>query len=147
MRTFLTDQKIFVKLLVAPMLVLLLLIVLAGTSYRGLSNQQKAMQNLFDVRFKNYQDISASVNRITAVHANVYKILSWSQASFDEKRVNALIKDELAALKGIREFHSKNPPMPVRSRRRKNAFTGIRCWRPVGMKRWFSRWSICSPQT
>jgi len=108
MRTFLTDQKIFVKLLVAPMLVLLLLIVLAGTSYRGLSNQQKAMQDLFDVRFKNYQDISATVNRITAVHANVYKILSWSQASFDEKRVDALIKDELAALKGIREFLEKS---------------------------------------
>jgi methyl-accepting chemotaxis protein len=103
-KTFLTDQKIFRKLLVAPMLVLLLLIITAGISYLGLSYQQKAVQDLFDVRFKNYQDISATVNRITAVHANVYKILSWSQASFDEKRVGALIKDELAALKEIRAF-------------------------------------------
>ena len=103
-KTFLTGQKIFRKLLVAPMLVLLLLIITAGISYLGLSYQQKAVQDLFDVRFKNYQDISATVNRITAVHANVYKILSWSQASFDEKRVGALIKDELAALKEIIAF-------------------------------------------
>jgi methyl-accepting chemotaxis protein len=63
---------------------------------------------MFDVRFKNYQDISAAVNRITAVHANVYKILSWSQASFDERRVSALVKDELTALKEIREFFEKS---------------------------------------
>ncbi len=107
-KTILTDQKIFRKLLVAPILILFLLIITAGISYLGLSYQQKAVQDLFDVRFKNFQDISASVNRITAVHANVYKILSWSQASFDEKRVGALIKDELAALKEIRGFFEKS---------------------------------------
>jgi methyl-accepting chemotaxis protein len=63
---------------------------------------------MFDVRFKNYQDISTTVNRITEIHANVYKILSWSQASFDEKRVGALIKEELAALKEIRGFFEKS---------------------------------------
>jgi methyl-accepting chemotaxis protein len=108
MKAVLTDQKVFRKLLVAPMLVLLLLILTAGISYLGLSYQQKAMQDLFDIRFKNYQDISRIVNRITAVHANVYKILSWSQASFDEKRVSTLIKDEFAALKEIREFFQRS---------------------------------------
>lgn len=107
MKTFLTDQKIFWKLLVAPMLVLLLLIITAGISYRGLSYQQKAIEDLFEIRFQNYQDISTIVNRITSVHANVYKILSWSQASFDDKRVAALIKDEFAALKETKELLQK----------------------------------------
>jgi methyl-accepting chemotaxis protein len=108
MKTFFTDQKIFRKLLVAPILVLLLLIITAGISYRGLSFQQKTIQDLFDVRFMNYQDIATAINRITLVHANIYKILSWSQASFDEKRVGALIKDEFAALKEIRERLQKS---------------------------------------
>lgn len=103
MKTFFNNQKIFRKLLVAPLLVLLLLIIMAGISYRGLSLQQRTVQDLFDVRFMNYQEIATVINRITVVHANVYKILSWSQASFDEKRVDALIKDEFAALKDIRE--------------------------------------------
>ena len=107
MKTFFTDQKIFRKLLVAPILVLLLLIIMAGFSYRGLSFQQKTIQDLFDVRFMNYQDIATAINRITLVHSNIYKILSWSQASFDE-RVAALIKDEFAALKEIRERLQKS---------------------------------------
>ncbi len=108
MKTLFNDQRIFRKLLVAPILVLLFLLILAGISYQGLSYQHKTIRDLFDIRFRNYQDISTVINRVTAVHANVYKILSWSQASFDDNRVATLIKDETAALKEIRELLQKS---------------------------------------
>lgn len=104
MKTFIANQKIFGKLLVAPILVLLLLIVLSGFSYRELSNQRRAIQDLYDVRFKNYQDISRVINRITALHSNAYKILSWSEASFSAERVEPLIQEQSAGLKEVREL-------------------------------------------
>jgi len=102
MKAFITNQKIFRKLLVAPILILLLLVILASFSYLGLSKQREAIQDLYDVRFKNYQDISKVINRITTVHTNVYRILSWSEASFSAKRVAPLIQEHSAGMKEIR---------------------------------------------
>jgi methyl-accepting chemotaxis protein len=107
MKTFIANQKIFKKLLVAPILVLLLLIVLASVSYKGLSNQRQAIEDLYDVRFKNYQDISKVINRITTLHSNAYKILSWNQASFSAKRVGPLIQEHSSGLKEIRDLLQK----------------------------------------
>ncbi len=95
---FLRNLKISKKLLVAPIVVLLFLIVLSIGAYLGLSNQKDAIEDIFNVRFQNYQISSRVMKEISVVHSNVYKVLSRAAAKFDEKKVDALGKEQMVAI-------------------------------------------------
>ena len=95
---FLGNLKISKKLLVAPIVVLLFLIVLSIGAYLGLSNQKDAIEDIFNVRFQNYQISSRVMKEISVVHSNVYKVLSQAAAKFDEKKVDALGKEQMVAI-------------------------------------------------
>jgi methyl-accepting chemotaxis protein len=82
--------RLHTKILVAPVTVIILLLIFGAAAYRGMFNQQSAIDDLYRVRFVNYEDISTVINRLTAVHSNVYKVISWTQSGFEEKRIGEL---------------------------------------------------------
>ncbi|OPY75711.1 MAG: Methyl-accepting chemotaxis protein PctC [Syntrophorhabdus sp. PtaU1.Bin058] len=99
MKKFFANLKMSRKLLVAPSIVILLMLVFGIVAYTGMLGQKSAIDDLFNTRFKNYQDISRIVNRITTIHSNVYRAISWTQAGFDLKRIEALAYEQGEALK------------------------------------------------
>ena len=86
------------KLLLAPMTVLMLLLVLAASSYYGLSRQQDALSNIFQVRFRNFTLASASASKAQETYAATYQILSSAAANFPANRLEAMSKDLAAGL-------------------------------------------------
>ena len=81
------------KLLLAPGLVLILLIVTAGSAYYGMVRQNASLENLVQVRaarLKAAADVSGDAKY---AHANIYQLLAWINGSFAKARVDALSAD------------------------------------------------------
>jgi methyl-accepting chemotaxis protein len=98
MKKYLMNLKMSKKLLLSPLCVMVFLIVFGIVSYIGNVNQRLAINDIFNIRFKGYQ-ASASVSKDLAnVHANVYKVISWTNANYDAKKVDDLGKEQLAAI-------------------------------------------------
>ena len=98
MRRFFLNQKLLRKLLVAPLVIIIFMILLGLVAYRNLSSQRSAIENIFDERFKAYQTGATIVKDITNVHANLYKVISWADAKYDEKKIELLGKEQMATL-------------------------------------------------
>lgn len=98
MKQFIGNLKLSTKLLIAPFVVILFLVVLGCISYFSLSNQKSAIEDIFVVRFKSYQMAAAIVKDMANVHANLYKVISWGNAKYDEKKIDTLGKAQLAAM-------------------------------------------------
>jgi methyl-accepting chemotaxis protein len=89
------------KLLLAPGLVLLLLLVTAAAATFGMVRQNDSMENLVQVRaarLKLAADISGEARY---AHAHIYQLLAWVNGSFAQNRLDALgkqIKDSHAGI-------------------------------------------------
>ncbi len=71
-----SNLKMWKKLLLAPLVVLIFLTALSAWNYLGLTNQKVAVDDIFNNRFKGYQNISKIANEISNVHSNVYRAKS-----------------------------------------------------------------------
>ena len=88
------------KLLVAPIIIILFMIALSGISYWGLSAQKGVLQDIFDNHFKGYQNSAKTLQDILEVHGNIYKVISWATAKYDEQKIAQLGKEQAAVIAG-----------------------------------------------
>lgn len=89
----LSKLRIGPKLLLAPGVVLILLIVLSVGAFAGLLRQNQRLEDMVQlraVRLKAADDLVINTNR---VHAEAYQLLTWINASFSSARVEALVRD------------------------------------------------------
>ena len=89
----LSKLRIGPKLLLAPGVVLILLIVLSAGAYLGLVRQNQSLDNMVQqraVRLKAAADLVASAHK---AHTEIYQLLTWINASFSTPRVDALVRD------------------------------------------------------
>jgi len=104
MEKFFANQKMARKILAAPAVVFLFLIILAAVSYVGLSQQQEAINDLYSVRFQNYQHITTVITKVSAVHRDIYKILTWTGVGIDKQKIEAVGKDVKTGLEELRQL-------------------------------------------
>lgn len=95
MKKFLTNLKMRNKSLTGPVLVLILLIISGIVSYRGILMQQEAMDTFFNQRFKGYQNASGILTNLTEINSNINKIINWSHAGYDEKKIDQLRNEQI----------------------------------------------------
>ena len=81
------------KLLLAPMIILVLLLLLAGGAYYGMTLQQNALNNIFQVRFNHFKLASGSAAKSQETYAATYQLLSSAAANFPANRLEALAKN------------------------------------------------------
>jgi len=89
----LSKLKLGPKLLLAPGVVLILLIVLSTGAYLGLLRQNQSLDNMMQqraVRLKAAADLVANAHK---AHTEIYQLLTWINASFSTPRVDALVRD------------------------------------------------------
>ncbi len=103
MKRLFLNLKLSKKLLVAPVVIIFFLILLGVVAVRNLSSQRSAIESIFSERFKAYQTGATIVKDITNVHANLYKVISWTDAKYDDKKIELLGKEQIATLERTSE--------------------------------------------
>ncbi len=98
MKRLIANLKMSRKLFIGPLLVMLFLIVMGLLSYSGLTSQKASVEDIFNNRFKGYQTSAGILKDLSQAHANLYKVISWANAQYDEKKVEALGKEQLAVI-------------------------------------------------
>jgi methyl-accepting chemotaxis protein len=81
------------KLLLAPGLVLVLLLMLSGAAWYGMVRQNASLENMVQVRAARLQSVADIAGDAKYVHANAYQLLAWINGSFAKARLDALISD------------------------------------------------------
>ncbi|MET0264213.1 MAG: methyl-accepting chemotaxis protein [Duganella sp.] len=98
------------KLLLAPGLVLVLLIVTAGAASIGMVRQNASLENLVQVRAARLKTTADVSGEARYAHAHIYQLLAWVNGSFAQARLDELgllikqrhtsIEEELRRLAG-----------------------------------------------
>ncbi|USX13833.1 methyl-accepting chemotaxis protein [Oxalobacteraceae bacterium OTU3CAMAD1] len=89
------------KLLLAPGLVLVLLIVTAAAGYYGMVCQNASMENLVRVRAERLKAAADVSGEARYAHAHIYQLLAWVNGSFAQSRLDALGKQIKARHAGV----------------------------------------------
>jgi methyl-accepting chemotaxis protein len=100
MKRLLMNLKLSKKILIAPVVVIVFLVISGVVSYLSLSNQKLAVEEIFGTRFKSFQTSARLIKDVTSVHANLYKVISWATANYDVKKIDALGKEQIKTAEG-----------------------------------------------
>ena len=98
MKKFIGNLRMWQKLLIVPAFVFLFLLILSYGAFDGLTKQKGAVDDIFNNRFRSYQESTRVMNEVANVHANIYKVLSWGYGGYDAKKIDGLAKEQIAAL-------------------------------------------------
>jgi len=88
----LNKLRIGPKLLLAPGLVLLLLVLSTGGAWYGMVRQNASLENLVQVRAARLQLAADVAGEARYAHANIYQLLAWINGSFAQARLDALMR-------------------------------------------------------
>jgi methyl-accepting chemotaxis protein len=98
MKRFFNNLKLAQKMLIAPVVILIFLVLLAGWIYFSLSVQKNALSDIYTNRFKQYQASAKMLNDITDVQGNISRILNWIKVNYDPGKVKEAIDQQKAIL-------------------------------------------------
>jgi len=63
-----------------------------------------AMEDIFNNRFKAYQDTTDIIKKVANIHANIYKVISWANAKYEDQKIKALADEQQAVLNNTIEL-------------------------------------------
>ena len=86
----LNTLRIGPKLLLAPALVLLLLILSSTGAWYGMVRQNASLENMVRVRITHLKAAADVLGEARQVHGNMYQLLSWTNGSFAKARLDTL---------------------------------------------------------
>lgn len=89
----LSRLRIGPKLLLAPGVVLLLLVLLSSGAYYAMVRQHLSLQAIVGPRAVQMRSATELVGQAQRVHADTYKLLTWLGSSFSRPRIDQLIGD------------------------------------------------------
>ncbi|WP_292042544.1 methyl-accepting chemotaxis protein [Massilia sp. UBA6681] len=89
----LSRLKIGPKLLLAPGVVLMLLVLLSSAAYYAMVKQHQSLQSIVGPRAVQMRSATELVGQAQRVHADTYKLLTWLGSSFSRARIDVLIAD------------------------------------------------------
>ncbi len=87
----LSRLKIGPKLLLAPGVVLLLLVLLSSGAYYAMLRQHASLQDIVGPRADQMRSAAGLAEQAQRVHADTYKLLTWLGSSFSRPRIEALV--------------------------------------------------------
>ena len=93
-------MKIWHKIIVAPAVAIILLIVLGAVCYSVLTRQHATLQDLVNNRFDSYQLAADSAREIGEVHAEVYRLFTWI-GNLKEQKIKEITARQLAKIDSV----------------------------------------------
>jgi methyl-accepting chemotaxis protein len=88
-------MRLYQRILLAPALALLFLILFAAVAYRAVNIDQAAMRDIFTNRFGFFQQTNQVLADIDAAHAGLYRLVTWS-GTYDQAKITR-VSSELTA--------------------------------------------------
>lgn len=102
------NMKLSIKLLMTPVLVILLMLVSGAFSLWGIKAQQATIEEMQSVRFANYAKVGSLMNDTGTIHNRLYRLISWSRAGFEQKKledeskeIQVLLAQTITTVKGM----------------------------------------------
>ena len=93
-------MKVWHKVLVAPAVSIVFLLLLGALSYGALMQQNLVLEELTKIRFAGYQIAADSAQDISEVHSNVYRLLTWI-GNLNEEKIKKISNDEKAKIDNV----------------------------------------------
>ena len=93
-------MKVWHKVMVAPAVAILFLILLGALAYGALLQQNSALEELAKNRFSGYQIAADSAQDISEVHSNVYRLFTWI-GNLSEDKIKKITSDEKARIDDV----------------------------------------------
>ena len=95
------------KMSLSPLVVIILMILIGLFFLTALIYERNVLKNVFDVRYKAFEESSDVINLSRHVHANVYKYFQYSYAGFDPVMADELIKEQWPILdSGVKKLEA-----------------------------------------
>jgi methyl-accepting chemotaxis protein len=92
-------MRLYQRILLAPALTLLFLLLFAVVGYRVASGDQAAMREIFDVRFAVFEKTNQVLADVDAAHASLYRLITWI-GNYDEPRIARVSGEVMAQIEG-----------------------------------------------
>jgi methyl-accepting chemotaxis protein len=86
-------MRIGPRLLLAPGLVLLLLVVASSGAWWALVRQNQSLESIVEVRAARIRQATELATDAQSAHARVYQLLTWISGSFSQRRIGTLVAD------------------------------------------------------
>src|SRR6266581_2047310 len=103
-------MKIWHKIVVAPAVAIVFLMIFGAVSYNALTRQHATLQDLVNNRFGSYQLAADSSRTIGEVHAEVYRLFTWI-GNLKEDKIKHITAEQIAKIdavaRKISEFGAK----------------------------------------
>ena len=96
MKKLIGNLKLSRKLLVAPTLVMMFLVAIGLTALLGMQSLKSAIGDIFNNRFKTYQEATKISETFADVHGNLYMLITWARANYESSRLDTLGKAQIA---------------------------------------------------
>lgn len=119
---FFKNLKLGKKMLLAPLVVFICLLIMACFTISGLFSQKASIEDLYQNRLKGYQNSARILLDMAMVQANVYKILSWIGQSHDAKEVEDLSRKQESVIAANVEMIKKILTAPGLTPEEKRSF-------------------------
>lgn len=107
MKQLIYNMKLKKKMLLAPIVVFGFMIVIAIGTYMAITLQTRSLDDIYNNRFKGYQNSSQILTEMSVVQANLYKIMTWISASYDKQRIDQLARQTDARIVASVELTQK----------------------------------------
>ena len=104
-------MKVWQKIMVAPGVAILFLVVLGALSYSVLTQQHAALDDLYKDRFGNYQLAANSAQEISEVHSNVYRLFTWI-SNLDEGKITQITNEQKGRIDAVTKNIAKFAASP-----------------------------------
>jgi len=92
--------KIWHKIVAAPAIAIVLLVVLGAVSYAVMARQHASLDDMYNRRFANYRLAADSAQAISEVHSNVYRLFTWI-GTLKEDRVTQITNEQKARIDAV----------------------------------------------
>ncbi|MEJ8836671.1 methyl-accepting chemotaxis protein [Ramlibacter sp. AN1133] len=86
-------MKVLHKILVAPIVAMAFLVLVGAVAYGALRQQNAALEDLARTRLHTYQVSADAAQEVTAVHSNVYRLITWL-SGLKEDRIRQIVGEQ-----------------------------------------------------
>ncbi|MDD5170644.1 MAG: methyl-accepting chemotaxis protein [Syntrophales bacterium] len=107
MKNFFNNLKLAKKMLLAPFVVFIFMLMIAAGTYQAISSLSGSIDDIYNNRFKGYQNSSQVLVDLSTVQSRLYKIMNWISSNYDKQRIEELVKQTDALLASDVELMKK----------------------------------------
>jgi len=90
----LSDLKVWIKIFLAPAVMVVGILILTVAAIQALNQQRDAIADYNNQRVANLEATSRLAAEIADINGNVYKALAWANANYDRVKIETLIKQQ-----------------------------------------------------